>query len=65
MATIIAGERVGKYGRLVIGCSATIVDAAGEKMLLTRRGDNGQWCVPDGFAQQPATIICDDFTTSD
>jgi ADP-ribose pyrophosphatase YjhB (NUDIX family) len=56
MATIIAGERVGKQGRLAIGCSAAIFDAAGEKILLTRRGDNGQWCVPGGYMEPGESV---------
>ncbi len=56
MATIIAGERVGKQGRLAVGCSATIFDAAGEKMLLTRREDNGQWCVPGGYMEPGESV---------
>ena len=49
MATIIVGERVGKNGRLGVGCSASIFDVSGEKVLLVRRADNGKWAVPSGY----------------
>jgi ADP-ribose pyrophosphatase YjhB (NUDIX family) len=45
---ILYGERFGKQGELRVGCSATIFDEAREKVLLTRRTDNGLWCLPGG-----------------
>lgn len=48
MAKLIYGDRIGKQGRLRLGCSATIFDSARQKVLLTRRTDNGQWCLPGG-----------------
>jgi len=48
MAKVIYGERIGRTARLSIGCSAFILDAMGERVLLTRRADNGQWCLPGG-----------------
>ena len=45
---LIYGDRVGKLGRLVPACDAVIFDATGEKVLLTRRTDNGRWCLPGG-----------------
>lgn len=48
MAKLIYGDRIGKQGRLRAGCSATIFDPARRKILLTRRTDNGQWCLPGG-----------------
>ncbi|MBI5928426.1 MAG: NUDIX domain-containing protein [Chloroflexi bacterium] len=48
MAKLIEGERIGKEARLTVGCSAIIYDEAGEKILLTRRTDNGRWCLPGG-----------------
>ena len=49
MTTIITGERVGKNGRLGVGCSAFIFDANRNKVLLARRADNGKWAVPGGY----------------
>ena len=51
MATIIVGKRVGKNGRLGVGCSASIFDSEKEKVLLVRRADNGKWAVPGGYMQ--------------
>ncbi|MEP7290338.1 MAG: NUDIX domain-containing protein [Chloroflexota bacterium] len=48
MAKVIHGERIGKTAQLRNGCSAIIFDATREKILLTRRTDNGRWCLPGG-----------------
>ena len=45
---LLYGDRIGKQGRLVPACDAVIFDATREKVLLTRRSDNGQWCLPGG-----------------
>ena len=45
---LIYGDRIGKLGRLVPACDAVIFNSTGEKLLLTRRTDNGQWCLPGG-----------------
>lgn len=45
---IIAGDRVGKEGRLSVGCVAAIFDEAQRRLLLTRRTDNARWCLPGG-----------------
>jgi 8-oxo-dGTP pyrophosphatase MutT (NUDIX family) len=45
---VIRGERIGKLARLSVGCSAIIWDSTRSKILLTRRADNGQWCLPSG-----------------
>jgi ADP-ribose pyrophosphatase YjhB (NUDIX family) len=48
VAKISEGERIGKIGKLALGCSATIFDPTRQKVLLTRRTDNGRWCLPGG-----------------
>ena len=48
MAKIIHGERISKLGKLLVGSSAIILDPTREKVLLTRRSDNGRWCLPGG-----------------
>lgn len=48
MTKIVTGDRVGRRGKLRVGCSAVIFDAERKKILLTRREDNGQWCLPSG-----------------
>ena len=48
MAKLIYGDHIGRTARLSIGCSALIYDVSRERILLTRRTDNGQWCLPGG-----------------
>lgn len=48
MATHIHGERIGKTGKLKVGCSAVIFDKSGENTLLQKRTDNGRWGIPGG-----------------
>ncbi len=48
---IIQGERVGRLGRVMVGCSAVVFDPddpAHERVLLTQRADNRRWCLPGG-----------------
>jgi ADP-ribose pyrophosphatase YjhB (NUDIX family) len=51
MAKVIAGERVGKQGRLAVGCSAAVFDDSRQRILLIRRVDNGRWAVPGGYME--------------
>jgi ADP-ribose pyrophosphatase YjhB (NUDIX family) len=51
MPTVIAGDRIGRLGRLGIGCSATVFDPARRRALLIRRADNGRWAVPGGYME--------------
>ena len=46
---ILKGDRIGRGTSLMVGCAAIIFQsAAREKILLTRRADNGKWCLPGG-----------------
>lgn len=47
MTQILYGDRLGREGKIRVGCSAAIFNDEG-KVLLTRRLDNGQWCLPSG-----------------
>jgi len=47
MTKVLYGPRLGKEGKIRLGCSAAILDKDG-RVLLTRRTDNGQWCLPGG-----------------
>jgi 8-oxo-dGTP pyrophosphatase MutT (NUDIX family) len=47
MTQVLYGPRLGKEGRIRLGCSAAIFDSQG-RILLTKRRDNGQWCLPSG-----------------
>lgn len=42
------GDRIGRTAHIKIGSSAIVLDEAGSKILLTRRTDNGRWCLPGG-----------------
>jgi len=51
MVKIILGKRIGKTAKLIVGCSAVIFGASRLKVLLTRRADNGLWCLPGGHME--------------
>ncbi len=46
---VIHGKRVAKEGKLRLGCSAVLFGEDRKTVLLTRRADNGQWCLPGGM----------------
>lgn len=48
MSNLIQGDRVGRQGKLRPGASAIIFDDTRQMVLLTRRSDNGRWCLPGG-----------------
>jgi len=56
MTQVLYGERLGKNGELRIGCSATIFDESNQKVLLTRRQDNGLWCLPGGHMEPGESV---------
>jgi ADP-ribose pyrophosphatase YjhB (NUDIX family) len=53
---VIFGDRVAKEGKLRLGCSAAIFDQRREKLLLTRRADNEQWCLPGGAVEAGESV---------
>ena len=48
MSELIQGERVARDATLRPGASVLIFDRGRENVLLTRRADNGLWCLPGG-----------------
>ena len=46
---VVYGDRICKEGKLRLGCSAVLFSDDRKKVLLTRRTDNGQWCLPGGM----------------
>jgi ADP-ribose pyrophosphatase YjhB (NUDIX family) len=46
---VVYGDRIGKTGKLLLGCSAVLFGDKRQTVLLTRRSDNGQWCLPGGM----------------
>jgi ADP-ribose pyrophosphatase YjhB (NUDIX family) len=56
MTHIINGARIAKQGKLRLGCSAVLFDEKHTKVLLTRRTDNGMWCLPGGMTEAGETV---------
>jgi ADP-ribose pyrophosphatase YjhB (NUDIX family) len=56
MTKVIHGERIGKEGKIRLGCSAVIFDESRQKVLLTKRSDNGLWCVPGGQVEPGESV---------
>lgn len=56
MARLEYGERIGQTALLRVGSAAVIFDETGEKILLTRRTDNGAWCIPGGAMEVGESI---------
>src|SRR5512134_2496513 len=55
MTQVLFGERLGRQGQLRLGCSAAIFDEQ-RRILLTRRADNGQWCLPGGAVESGESV---------
>jgi ADP-ribose pyrophosphatase YjhB (NUDIX family) len=47
VTTLHHGGRIARHGAVQFGASALILDEDGN-LLLTRRADNGRWCLPGG-----------------
>src|SRR5512141_1771740 len=56
MAQVLYGDRIGQEGELRVGSCAVIFDENREKVLLTKRSDNGLWCLPGGKMEPGETI---------
>jgi len=56
MTQILYGDRLGKEGQLRFGCSAVIFNETRTKALLTRRTDNGLWCIPGGAMESGESV---------
>lgn len=61
MTQILEAKGIGSQADLKVGCAAAIFDDSGTKLLLTRRSDNGQWCLPGGGMDpgESATEACE------
>ena len=55
MTQVFYGPRISKQGKIRLGCSAAIFDAQ-DRILLTKRSDNGQWCLPGGAVDPGETV---------
>lgn len=56
MATLVYGDRITRQAKLSIGCLAVIFDEARQSVLLTRRQDNGRWCLPGGHMEPGESV---------
>jgi ADP-ribose pyrophosphatase YjhB (NUDIX family) len=56
VARYFEGDRIGREGRLLVGCSATLFDDHRSKILLTRRADNHRWCLPGGAVESGESV---------
>lgn len=57
MTRILNGDRIGATAQLKIGAAAAIFDAQRERILLTQRADNAQWCLPGGGMEPGESIV--------
>jgi len=55
MNQILYGDRISAQGKIRLGCSAAIFDERG-RVLLTKRQDNGQWCLPSGGVEPGESV---------
>lgn len=53
---VLYGPRLGRDGSLRLGCCAVIFDESRTKFLLTRRADNGLWCLPGGQVESGESV---------
>lgn len=56
MTQVLYGDRISKGAELRIGSCAIIFDDAHERVLLTKRADNGLWCVPGGKMESGESV---------
>jgi ADP-ribose pyrophosphatase YjhB (NUDIX family) len=53
---VVYGDRIGRQGKLRLGCSAVLFGNDRQTILLTRRSDNGQWCLPGGMIDSGESV---------
>ncbi len=53
---VLYGNRISTQGKVLIGCSTVLLNPARDEVLLTRRADNGLWCLPGGMVDPGESI---------
>jgi ADP-ribose pyrophosphatase YjhB (NUDIX family) len=56
MTRILYGDRIGRSGELRVGSCAVIFNKERNMILLTRRADNGLWCLPGGKMESGESV---------
>lgn len=56
MTQVLYGNRISKGAELRIGACAVVFDQTRQKVLLTKRADNGLWCLPGGKMESGETL---------
>jgi ADP-ribose pyrophosphatase YjhB (NUDIX family) len=56
MTYINFGDHIARQGLLRLGCSAMLFNEERTKILLTRRTDNGMWCLPGGMIEAGESV---------
>ncbi len=56
MTQILFGDRFGKQGRIRVGAAAILFDQSHRKVMLTRRKDTRQWCLPSGGVEAGESV---------
>lgn len=55
MTQVLYGPGLGKQGKIRLGTSAILFNRE-RKFLLTKRSDNGQWCLPGGAVESGESL---------
>jgi ADP-ribose pyrophosphatase YjhB (NUDIX family) len=53
---LVRGDRIGASAKLIVACIAVVFDDTRESVLITRRRDNGRWCLPSGRMEPGETV---------
>jgi len=54
---VLYGERISRQGKVRLGCSVLVFNPPRDEVLLTRRSDNGLWCLPGGAVDPGESVI--------
>lgn len=57
MTRFLYGDRIGKTAEIMLGCSAVILQEGRQGILLTKRKDNAQWCLPGGRIEPGESVL--------
>ncbi len=53
---VLRGDRISREGKIRLGCSLILFNESRNSVLLTRRTDNDQWCLPGGMVDSGETV---------